>query len=549
MKSVEDFFKISSRSEDRFILWMLATSIKSWDGKWGIALLDKFPECIRFLDTTLRDGEQTPGVSLTPNKKLQIARKLDELGVDIIEAGFAAVSKGEFEAVKMIASESLKAEVYSAARGLKEDIDVAMKAGVEGINIIIPTSDLHISQKLEKTREQVLDMVEESVGYVKAHGLDAELSMEDGSRTDAAFLKQVIGKAIKSGVDRATICDTVGVLNPVRAFKLFSGVREEFPDIDLGVHCHDDFGLSVANSLEALRAGANVVHATVNGIGERAGNASLEEIAVALRVMYNVKVNIKTELLQEASQLVSRLTGVLVSPNKSIVGKNAFAHESGIHTHAILKNPLTYESINPEIVGAARRIVSGKHSGSYGLRKILEEMGLQPSKEEFVEIVNQVKSLGDKGEKLTDSDLFEMALKVMGMDFHKPVELEEFIVVTGNKITPTASVKLKMNGAGKTEAATGVGPVDATLNAISRAISLEEKAYLDTYHVEAITGGTDAFVNVEIMMRKGDRIVSSRGVSEDIVMASVEAYMKSMNLLLNHKIKSRRGGVENLGGC
>lgn len=456
---------------------------------------------------------------------------MDQLGVDFIEAGFAAVSEGEFEAVKMIASESLEAKICSAARGLKEDIDVAMKSGVEGVNIIIPTSDLHIHQKLEKTRAQVLDIIEKMVGYAKDHGLYAEISMEDGSRTDREFLKQVIKRAIENRVDRTTICDTVGILNPEKAYELFSEIRDEFPKIDLGVHCHDDFGLSVANSLEALRTGANTVHATINGVGERAGNASLEEIAIALRLMYNVKMSIKTELLQEASQLVSKLTGVPVQPNKAIVGKNAFAHESGIHTHAILKNPQTYESINPEIVGTVRRIVSGKHSGSHGIKKSLEDLGFHPSTEQFVEIIDQVKSLGDKGEKLTDGDLFEIARRVMNIVFQNPIELEEFIVVTGNKITPTASVKLKINGVSKTEAATGVGPVDATLNAVSKAISLEEKACLDTYYVEAITGGTDAFVNVEITMRKGDRIVSSRGVSEDIVMASVDAFMKSINLL------------------
>jgi len=407
-----------------------------------------------------------------------------------------------------------------------------MKSGVEGVNIIIPTSDLHIHQKLGKTRVQVLDIVEKMVGYAKDHGLYAEISMEDGSRADIEFLKQVIKVAIENKVDRTTVCDTVGVLNPAKTHNLFSEIRDEFPKINLGVHCHDDFGLSVANSLEALRVGANTVHATINGIGERAGNASLEEIAVALRLMYNVKVSIKTELLQEASQIVSKLTGVVVQPNKAIVGKNAFAHESGIHTHAILKNPQTYESITPEIVGSLRRIVSGKHSGSHGIKKSLEDLGFHPSKEQLFEIVNQVKFLGDKGEKLTDAELFEIARRVMGMVFQNPVELEEFIVVTGNKITPTASVKLKINGVSRTEAATGVGPVDATLNAVSKAISLEEKACLDTYYVEAITGGTDALVNVEITLRKGNRIISSRGISEDIVMASVDAFVKSINLLL-----------------
>ena len=509
-----------------------ATSVNSRDGQWGIALLANFPERVRFLDTTLRDGEQTPGISLTPGKKLQIARMLDQLGVDVIEAGFAAVSEGELEAIKLIASEGFRAEICSAARGVKRDIDVAMEAGAGCVNIIIPTSDLHIRQKLEVDRGRVLDMVSESVDYVKDHGLAAELSMEDGSRTEREFLKQVIGKAIESNVDRATICDTVGILTPEKAYDLYSEVRKEFPGTVLGVHCHDDFGLSVANSIAALRAGVDEVHATINGLGERAGNASLEEIAVALRVIYCVKSNIRTELLSRASQLVSRLTGVVVQPNKAIVGGNAFAHESGIHTHAVLKNPLTYESIDPELVGAARQIVSGKHAGSHGIRKSLGDMGFEPSAEEFKEITRRVKATGDRGGEVTDADLFAIAQEVTGIVKEPTLKLEEFTVVTGNRITPTASVKLTMNGHTFLEAATGVGPVDATLNAVSRAINPEERAHLDTYHVEAITGGSDAVVNVEVKLRRGDRIVSSRGINEDIVTASVDAFLKSMNVML-----------------
>lgn len=511
---------------------MATSTVNQWDGKWGIALLDDFPKHVRFLDTTLRDGEQTPGIALTPTKKLQIARKLDQLGVDVIEAGFAAVSDGEFQAVKLIASEGLEAEICSAARGVRGDIDAVMKTGADSVNIIIPTSDLHIKQKLEKGREDVLDMTAEAVDYVKDHGLIAELSTEDGSRTESSFLKQVIRRGLEHGLDRATLCDTVGVLTPERSSVLFSDLRTEFPDAVIGVHCHNDFGLAVANSLAALRSGANQVHATVNGIGERAGNASLEEIAVALKVMYGVEIGVRTEMLHDASQLVSRLTGVIVQPNKAIVGENAFAHESGIHTHAVLKDPLTYESIRPEMVGAARRIVSGKHSGSHGIRKSLEDMGLSPNGREFAEIVQQVKGIGDSGKRITDADLFDIGQRAMGMQVEAPLKLEEFIVVTGNKITPTASVKLALNGDTFLEAATGNGPVDATLNAVAKAINPEQRAHLDTYHVEAITGGTDAVVNVEVRLRRDCRIVTSTGVSEDIVMASVDAFLRSMNVLL-----------------
>lgn len=434
--------------------------------------------------------------------------------------------------MKLISSEGLEAEICSAARGVKRDIDATIDAGVDSVNIIIPTSDLHLERKLGKNREEILETTADVISYAKDHGLIAELSTEDGSRTDWGFLKQVVRQALDSGVDRMTLCDTVGILTPEKACAFYSEMRREFPDAVLGVHCHDDFGLAVANSLAALSTGVNLVHATVNGIGERAGNASLEEIAVALKVIYGVDISVRTERLYSTSQMLSRLTGIPVQPNKAIVGANAFSHESGIHTHAVLNDPLTYEPIKPELVGAARSIVAGKHAGSHGLSRTLEEMGFSPSKEEFREIITLVKSMGDRGERVTDADLFDIAEKAMGEPKEVPLKMEEFIVVTGNKITPTASVKLNLKRDIFLEAATGVGPVDATLNAVSKAIDPKQRAQLDRYHVEAITGGTDAFVNVEVRLRRGDRMVTSKGTSEDIVMASVEAFLRGMNVLI-----------------
>lgn len=450
----------------------------------------------------------------------------------MIEAGFATISQGEFEAVKLIAAEGLDAEICSAARGLKGDIDAAIDAGVDSVNIIIPTSDLHIETKLGKTKEQVLDMTGDAVAYAKDHGLLAEISTEDGSRSDMGYLKRVVRDALDAGLDRVTFCDTVGTLTPGGTYELFSSMRREFPDVVMGVHCHDDFGLGVANSLTALGAGADLVHATVNGLGERAGNASLEEIAVALKLLYNVETSIRTEKIYEVSRTVSRLTGMQVQPNKAIVGSNAFAHESGIHTHAISKDPLTYEAIKPELVGAARRLVSGKHAGSTGIRQSLTEMGLTPSEAEFEEILGSVKVSGDNGRRTSDADLLAIAEEAMGERREARIVLEEFIVTTGNRITPTASVKLRLDGVEMLEAATGNGPVDATLNAVSKVLNPGEQALLDTYHVEAITGGTDALVNVEVRLRRGERIVNSTGVDEDIVKASVEAYLRGMNVLL-----------------
>jgi len=462
----------------------------------------------------------------------------------VVEAGFAAVSDGEFEAVKLIASEGLEAEVCSATRGVKRDIDAAIDAGVDSVNIIVPTSDIHIEQKLGKTREQVLEMMADAVVHAKDHDLVAELSTEDGSRTDREYLKRVVRRALDVGVDRISLCDTVGALTPEKAYGFFSEMRAEFPDAVFSVHCHDDFGLAVANSLAGLMAGADQVHATINGIGERAGNASLEEIAVALRVIYGVEMGVKTEELYSTSQLVSRLIGIPVQLNKAIVGANAFSHESGIHTHAIVRNPLTYEVIKPELVGAVRGIVSGKHTGSAGLMKSLKDMSLNPSDSEFNEILAQVKSIGDKGESVTDADLLGLARSVMGIQKELPLRIDEFLVTTGNRITPTSSVKLRLNGDTFIEAATGVGPVDATLNAVSKAINPEQRAHLDTYHVEAITGGTDAVVNVEVRLRRGDRLVTAKGVNEDIVMASIEAFLNGMNVLLVSEEADRRWSVK-----
>lgn len=464
--------------------------------------------------------------------------------MDVVEAGFAAVSDGEFEAVKLIASEGLEAEVCSATRGVERDIDAAIDAGVDSVNIIVPTSDLHIEQKLGKTREQVLEMMADAVVHAKDHDLVAELSTEDGSRTDGEYLKRVVRRALDVGVDRISLCDTVGALTPEKAYGFFSEMRTDFPDAVFSVHCHDDFGLAVANSLAGLMAGADQVHATINGIGERAGNASLEEIAVALRVIYGVEMGVKTEELYSTSQLVSRLIGIPVQPNKAIVGANAFSHESGIHTHAIVRNPLTYEVISPELVGAARGIISGKHTGSAGLMKSLKDMNLNPSDSEFNEILAQVKSIGDKGESVTDADLLVLARSVMGIQKELPLRIDEFLVTTGNKITPTSSVKLRLNGDTFIEAAMGVGPVDATLNAVSKAINPEQRAHLDTYHVEAITGGTDAVVNVEVRLRRGDRLVTAKGVNEDIVMASIEAFLNGMNVLLVSEEADRRWSVK-----
>jgi len=511
----------------------------SFEGiKWGIALSSRFADRIRIFDTTLRDGEQTPGVSLTPDKKLRIAKQLDALGVDAIEAGFAAASEGEFEALRLIAKEGLTAEVFSFARGVKSDVDKVIDSGANAVFLVIPASDIHLQYKLRKTREETLRLVEEYTQYAKDHGLTVEFGAEDATRSDSSFLKEVVATTLSAGADMVSPCDTVGILTPEKTYSFFSDLIKDFPNVPFSVHCHDDFGMAVANSLAALKAGAKEFHATVNGLGERAGNAALEEIVVALKLLFDIETPVKLDLLYDVSMLVSRLTGIPVQPNKAITGENAFVHESGIHTHAILKQPLTYESIPPEIVGRTRRLVPGKHAGSSGLKAALNEMGVDPTDEELKEIFSRVKALGDRGKRVTDSDLGAIAETVMGLPKLRSIRLEELTVVTGDKVTPTASVRLDLSGKTLTEAATGIGPVDAAMNAIKKAVSAVEPIMLEEYHVNAITGGTDAVVEVIVRLRKGDRIASALGVHGDIVMASVEAMLSGMNVLMTNQKKN-----------
>ena len=434
------------------------------------------------------------------------------------------------EAVSLIAKQGLKAQISSAARGTKNDIDAVVKSGASTISMIIPTSDLHIECKLHKTRQQMLKVTDECVRYAKDHGLVVEFLAEDATRSDFDFLAEMFQIAVEAGVDRVVPCDTVGILTPERSAEFFSKLKEIIK-VPIGVHCHNDFGMAVANTVAALGSGADEAQVTINGLGERAGNASLEEVALTLRSLYKLDLNIKTELIYGTSQLVSRLTGVHVQPNKAIVGENAFTHESGIHTQGMLANPLTYEPIAPELVGATRRIAAGKHSGSHAIKADLENMGLKPSEDQFKEIFQRIKNLGDKGKTVMDADVLAIAENVMGLSKAKPIRLEEMTFVGGDKVTATASVRLCLNGKDVWGAAVGVGPVDAAINAVKNAIAEVEPITLEQYMVKAITGGTDAMVEVVVRMRKGNRTVTATGVREDIVKASMEAVLSAMNVL------------------
>lgn len=490
---------------------------------------------MKILDTTLRDGEQTPGVSLTTENKLLIAKKIDALGVDIIEAGSAITSEGERASIKKIASLGLNAEICSYCRIRKEDIDAALDCDVKSIHLVVPVSDLHIQQKLKKDRETVRMMAVEMTEYAKSHGIIVELSGEDASRADIDYLKSVYNAGIDAGADRLCFCDTVGILTPERSYEIFSDLSRL--RVPVSVHCHNDFGMATANTVAALRAGANEAHVTINGIGERAGNTSLEEVVMVLNLLYKLKTNVDLKGLYATSRLVSRLSGIPVAPNKAIVGGNAFTHEAGIHVHGLLANTATYEPITPELVGRERRIVLGKHAGKSSVMLALKDLGLSASDRQIDDIVARMKDMGDKGKRVTDADLQTIAETVLGIYQEAKVKLEELTVVAGNTVMPTASIRLFVNGNHVVEAGVGTGPVDAAINALNKAVSGVADIHLDEYHVDAITGGTDALVEVWVKLSKGGRTITARGARTDIIMASVEAVLEGINRLMQEKKK------------
>ena len=496
---------------------------------------------IRIFDTTLRDGEQSPGVSLTLDDKIEIAKQLGVLGVDSIEAGFPASSEGEKKVVKEIVGCKLNTEIVALSRCNKKDIDAAIETGVPAVHVFVPTSPVQMKYAVNLSPEQVSSAAVESIEYVKKHGLVCEFSPMDATRTKPAFLKQICQAAEKAGMDRLNVPDTVGIMVPRTMHKLIADLGRVV-NTPISVHCHDDFGMAVANSLAAVEAGATQVHVTINGLGERAGNASLEEVVMSLHMLYKLKTNVNTRLLYSTSRMVAALTGLPVQANKAIVGENAFAHESGIHTRGVTVKPLTFEPIKPELVGRTRKLVAGKLAGTRGIKAELEEIGIHPSEKQLREIVQRVKDLGDKGKMVTDADLFALTSAVMGevVGEEKIVDLCDLAVVTGIKVIPTASVRLALDGKEYIAAETGVGPVDAVLKAIQKLTHTVEKVRLKEYRLEAITGGSNAVAEVVIKVEdeKGN-IVSARAAREDIVMASVEAMINGINKCL---IKSRKTG-------
>ena len=494
---------------------------------------------VRLFDTTLRDGEQTPGVSLAPQQKLAIAKRLDELGVDVIEAGFPVISEGEAEAVRLISSEGLACEICGLARANKKDVDAVADAGLSYVHAFIATSDIHLQHKLRLTRSEALEKAVGAVEYAKSRGLAVEFSAEDATRTDRAFLGEVFSQVARAGADRIDIPDTVGYSTPKYMAEITAGAIES-SGLPVSVHCHNDFGLAVANSLAGIQAGARCAHVTINGIGERAGNASLEELSMALKCLQHdvsYETGIKSRLIYDTSRFVSSMVGISVQPNKAIVGDNAFGHESGIHTHGILSNPLTYEPIGPELVGRKRWLKVGKHAGIHGTNAILAEYGIRPDGEQSKTILSKVKEMGDAGRLVTEVELLSIAGDVMG-DGGVPnlVRLDGFSVSTGIGTMPYAFVRLNINGKSYSETDFGVGPVDAALNAIQKITGPTSKLRIRDYGLASISGGSGALCEVTVRVEDSSgNLISSKSVGKDIVTTSVKAVVDGANRLMLKK--------------
>jgi 2-isopropylmalate synthase len=499
----------------------------------------RMPERVKILDTTLRDGEQTPNVALTLDDKLKIAQALDELGVDIIEAGFPINSEGEAEAVKNIAGAGLQAEICALCRASKQDIDAAIGCDVDSVHIFLATSKVHLEKKLKISKEEAVEKAVTAVQYAKEHGLIAEFSCEDGTRTELEFLHEVHGSIEDVGVDRIDIPDTVGVMTPAAMMQFVSEIKKK-TKVPLAVHCHDDFGLSVANSLAGVRGGAEEVHVTMNGLGERAGNAALEEVVMALQAFYGITTSVNTRKLAFVSRLVSQLTGIQVQPNKAIVGGSAGSHEAGIHVHGILSESSTYEPMRPEIVGKERSIVMGKHSGAHAVESRLKEYGLSLDKEQLTELVKRVKKYAESGKKLDDAELFALAYDILGQEAEPVIKLEEFTAFTGLNFTPTATVVLNIDGEVRRASETGVGPIDASLSAMRSAVS--KNIVLKQFRLEAIAGGANALCEVTVKLGDSENpglISLGKSVGSDIVTTSVDATVEALNRLWVCKLSAK----------
>ena len=496
---------------------------------------------ITIFDTTLRDGEQCPGASLNINGKLEIAKQLAVLGVDVIEAGFPISSPGDFEAVKRVSKEVKGPIICGLARAIEKDIDAVYNAvkysARPRIHVFLATSKIHMKYKLKKAEDEILKLAVASVKLARAKCADIEFSPEDSTRTEESFLYKVVESVIDAGASTVNIPDTVGYTTPFEYAELIRGIKNNVPNIEkavISVHCHNDLGLSVANSLSAILSGARQVECTINGLGERAGNASLEEIVMAMRTrpdtFKGMSTAINTRELYKTSRLVSRLTGMPVQPNKAIVGMNAFAHESGIHQDGVLKERATYEIMKPEDVGFSEsRLVLGKHSGRHAFNERLKKLGYSLSKEQIDEAFRHFKIIADKKKEVYDEDLGTIVDEEISK-IPARCHLVHFNISSGDEIKPAASIKIKLNNKIFEAVSSGDGPVDACYKAIDKITGLTGK--LLDYQIRSVTSGKDALGEVSIKIESKGRIVSGRGASTDIIEASIKAYINVVNKLV-----------------
>jgi len=508
-------------------------------------------ERITIFDTTLRDGEQSPGISLNAQEKLRIAKQLERLGVDVIEAGFPVVSQGDFDAVKLIAREIKDSRVVAMARAQDGDVDQAWDAVKEarmpGIHIFLSTSDIHLRYQMRKKRQEIIEIALKAIRRARTYTPEIEFSAMDATRTDPEFLCRIFQAAIDEGARTVNIADTVGYALTYEFSELVRTIRKGVPNINravLSVHCHNDLGHAVANSIAGILAGARQVECTINGIGERAGNAALEEVVMAIETRKDLlpfTTGIRTELLYPTSRLIVHITGMIVQPNKAIVGANAFVHESGIHQDGVLKERTTYEIMTPSAIGLREgAIVLGKHSGRRALRKKLQEMGYELTEGEMEKVFMRFKKLADRKKDIFDDDLDAIvADEILRIpDKYKLLYLN---VISGSVAVPTATVQIEVDGKVLQDAGFGIGPVDATYATIAKITGTKSK--LIKFSINAVTGGTDAQGEVTVRLEEDGEVVVGQGTHPDIIMASAKAYINALNRL--EYVKRHPGRIRN----
>lgn len=502
---------------------------------------------IKIFDTTLRDGEQSPGASMNIEEKLEVAKQLARLNVDVIEAGFPISSPGDFEAVKLISQQIKGPIIAGLCRATNADIDCAWDAlryaEKPRIHTFIATSDIHLKYKLRKTRDEILDIAVASVKRAKSYCEDVEFSAEDASRTDINYLAQVVEAVIEAGATTVNIPDTVGYGIPNEFAKMISDLKKMVPNIDkavLSVHCHDDLGLAVANSLAAIMAGAGQIECTINGLGERAGNAALEEIVMALKTrndVFGVTLGINTKEIYPTSRLVSDVTGLAVQANKAIVGSNAFAHEAGIHQHGVIQERSTYEIMDAKSIGLTEsKLVLGKHSGRHAFEQRLTELGYSLSKEELDKAFARFKEIADKKKEIFDEDL-EALVADETRTIPEAYTLKYMTVLTSYEGIPTATIRIGATDREIVDCGIGVGAVDAVYKTIDKIVGIPYS--LIDYNVKSVTGGTDALGEVAVKIGYEGNVYTGKGASLDIVEASAKAYVQAINKLVYHNSKGK----------